>query len=198
MSERGDLRNQQRRGNKGNHVGDGQGVGDNIYVITHDRCTECVGHFDEPQCAAVCPVDNCCIADPPIRKRRMCCWKRRRRSIQIRQSMPPKCGAACAINHRSSFNEEGPASHMRCRAFLLLAGYSKRPSSKAAASEDARRTLRYVELLSEARTPLADFFSILLKKHRPLRNIAKRAMITHLCQERLLDHQNLAADMARM
>ena len=49
---------------KGNHVGDGQGVGDNIYVITHDRCTECVGHFDEPQCAAVCPVDNCCISDP--------------------------------------------------------------------------------------------------------------------------------------
>ncbi|MDZ4733970.1 MAG: 4Fe-4S ferredoxin, partial [Nitrospirota bacterium] len=27
-------------------------------------CTECVGHFDEPQCTAVCPVDNCCIADP--------------------------------------------------------------------------------------------------------------------------------------
>ena len=43
-----------------------------------------------------------------------------------------------------------------------LAGCSKRSSSKAAASEDARRTLRYVELLSEARTPLADFFSILL------------------------------------
>ncbi len=49
---------------KGYHVGDGQGVGDSIYVITHDRCTECVGHFDEPQCAAVCPVDNCCISDP--------------------------------------------------------------------------------------------------------------------------------------
>ena len=49
---------------KGNHVGDGQGEGDDIYVITHDRCTECVGHFDEPQCAAVCPVDNCCISDP--------------------------------------------------------------------------------------------------------------------------------------
>jgi len=41
-------------------VGDGQGD----YVITHERCTECVGHFDEPQCAAVCPVDNCCISDP--------------------------------------------------------------------------------------------------------------------------------------
>ncbi|GBL40133.1 ferredoxin-like protein in nif region [Nitrospirota bacterium] len=35
-----------------------------VLIITHDRCTECVGHFDEPQCAAVCPVDNCCIADP--------------------------------------------------------------------------------------------------------------------------------------
>ena len=36
------------------------------------------------------------------------------------------------------------------------------PFSKAAASEEARRTLRYVEPLSEARTKLADFFSILL------------------------------------
>ena len=42
-------------------------------------------------------------------------------------------------------------------------GCSKRPSSKTAASEEARRTLRYVEPLSEARTPLADFFSILLE-----------------------------------
>ena len=41
-------------------------------------------------------------------------------------------------------------------------GCSKRLSSKAAASEEARRTLRYVEPLSEARTPLVAFFSILL------------------------------------
>ena len=40
---------------------------------------------------------------------------------------------------------------------------SKRPFSKAAASEEARRTLRYDEPLSDARTMLADFFSILLK-----------------------------------
>ena len=38
--------------------------GDNIYVITYERCTECVGHFDEPQCAAVCPVSDCCVPDP--------------------------------------------------------------------------------------------------------------------------------------
>jgi len=37
----------------------------------------------------------------------------------------------------------------------IFAGCSKRLFSKAAASEEARRTLRYVELLNDARTPLA-------------------------------------------
>ncbi len=31
--------------------------GESIYEINPDRCTECVGHFDEPQCRQVCPVD---------------------------------------------------------------------------------------------------------------------------------------------
>ena len=39
-------------------------------------------------------------------------------------------------------------------------------SSKAAASEEARRRLQYVEPLSAARTMLADFFSILLVRVR--------------------------------
>ncbi len=38
-------------------------AGDEIYEIDPDKCTECVGHFDESQCAAVCPVD-CCVPDP--------------------------------------------------------------------------------------------------------------------------------------
>lgn len=37
--------------------------GEEIYIIDPERCTECVGHFDEEQCAAVCPVD-CCVPDP--------------------------------------------------------------------------------------------------------------------------------------
>ena len=37
--------------------------GEVIYEINPDRCTECVGHFDEPQCVAVCPVD-CIPLDP--------------------------------------------------------------------------------------------------------------------------------------
>ena len=44
----------------------------------------------------------------------------------------------------------------------ITSGCSKSPSSKAAASEEARRTLRYVEPLNDARTPLAVFFSSLL------------------------------------
>jgi ferredoxin len=31
--------------------------GDEIYVIDPQLCTECVGHYDEPQCQQVCPVD---------------------------------------------------------------------------------------------------------------------------------------------
>ncbi len=38
-----------------------QGV--EIYEIDPDRCTECVGHFDTPQCVAICPV-NCIPLDP--------------------------------------------------------------------------------------------------------------------------------------
>ena len=38
-------------------------AGDEIYEINPDRCTECVGSFDESQCAEVCPVD-CCVPDP--------------------------------------------------------------------------------------------------------------------------------------
>jgi ferredoxin len=33
-----------------------------IYVIDADKCTECVGSFDSPQCVDICPVD-CCVSD---------------------------------------------------------------------------------------------------------------------------------------
>jgi len=38
-----------------------------VYYIVTDKCTECVGFHDEPQCAAVCPVD-CCVDDPDFRE----------------------------------------------------------------------------------------------------------------------------------
>ncbi|MFO7980130.1 MAG: YfhL family 4Fe-4S dicluster ferredoxin [Candidatus Aminicenantes bacterium] len=44
-------------------------AGDEIYVIDPDKCTECVPHYDESQCAAVCPVD-CCVPDPEHKETR--------------------------------------------------------------------------------------------------------------------------------
>ncbi|TAG06080.1 MAG: YfhL family 4Fe-4S dicluster ferredoxin [Betaproteobacteria bacterium] len=38
-------------------------MGDEFYVIAPSKCTECVGHFDTPQCREVCPVD--CIPIHP-------------------------------------------------------------------------------------------------------------------------------------
>lgn len=40
---------------------------DDYYFIVPDKCTECVGFHEEPQCAAVCPVD-CCVPDPDRRE----------------------------------------------------------------------------------------------------------------------------------
>jgi ferredoxin len=37
--------------------------GDEVYIIDPNLCTECVGHFDTPQCIDVCPVD-CIITNP--------------------------------------------------------------------------------------------------------------------------------------
>ncbi|OGD17830.1 MAG: ferredoxin [Candidatus Aminicenantes bacterium RBG_16_63_16] len=44
-------------------------AGDEIYIINPDKCTECVGHFDASQCAAVCPVDAC-VPDPDHKESR--------------------------------------------------------------------------------------------------------------------------------
>jgi ferredoxin len=40
-------------------------MGPEIYRIDPDRCTECVGHHDAPQCQQVCPVS--CIPSDPAR-----------------------------------------------------------------------------------------------------------------------------------
>lgn len=42
-------------------------VSEDLYYIVADKCTECKGFHDEPQCAAVCPVD-CCVDDEDVRE----------------------------------------------------------------------------------------------------------------------------------
>ena len=50
------------RGSKYDADADQEPLNDEVYFIVPDKCTECKGFHDEPQCAAVCPVD-CCIPD---------------------------------------------------------------------------------------------------------------------------------------
>lgn len=40
-------------------------ISDDIFYIVPQKCTECVGFFDQEACAAVCPVD-CCVPNPDI------------------------------------------------------------------------------------------------------------------------------------
>ncbi len=42
-------------------------AGDERYVIEPAKCTECVGHFDASQCAAVCPTEAC-VPDPDYKE----------------------------------------------------------------------------------------------------------------------------------
>ncbi|NRB23217.1 YfhL family 4Fe-4S dicluster ferredoxin [Shewanella sp.] len=41
-------------------------MGEEIYEIDSDLCTECVGHYDKPTCISVCPID--CIDPDPDNK----------------------------------------------------------------------------------------------------------------------------------
>ena len=50
---------------KGNEVDsdiENDPISDDVFFIVPDKCTECKGFHEEPQCAAVCPVD-CCVPD---------------------------------------------------------------------------------------------------------------------------------------
>tara|TARA_B110000211_G_scaffold234988_1_gene308125 strand:- start:24703 stop:24948 length:246 start_codon:yes stop_codon:yes gene_type:complete len=38
-------------------------MGDDVYEIDVEKCTECVGHYDKPTCVSVCPID--CIKPDP-------------------------------------------------------------------------------------------------------------------------------------
>ncbi len=49
-------------GKSANADDDQAAISDEVYYIAPDKCTECKGFHEEPQCAAVCPVD-CCVPD---------------------------------------------------------------------------------------------------------------------------------------
>ena len=38
----------------------------NTFVIDPALCTECEGHFDDPQCVAICPIEDTCVIDTTL------------------------------------------------------------------------------------------------------------------------------------
>jgi ferredoxin len=56
-------------------------MGLDFYEINPAKCTECVGHFDEPQCVQVCPVD-CIPINPAHVESRETLWEKYRRLQQ--------------------------------------------------------------------------------------------------------------------
>ena len=53
-------------------------LGPQIYEIDPAKCTECIGHFDEPQCVQVCPV-ACIPLDPTHVESQETLWQKYRR-----------------------------------------------------------------------------------------------------------------------
>jgi ferredoxin len=39
-------------------------TGEGIHVVVPERCTECVGAFETPQCQDRCPIEDCIVPDP--------------------------------------------------------------------------------------------------------------------------------------
>ncbi|MBP6223914.1 MAG: YfhL family 4Fe-4S dicluster ferredoxin [Rhizobacter sp.] len=70
-------------------------MGVEIYQIDPARCTECVGHFDEPQCVQVCPV-NCIPVHPDHVESNESLWIKYRR-LQAAARTEASNGTASAI-----------------------------------------------------------------------------------------------------
>jgi ferredoxin len=62
-------------------------MGEQFYVIDPGRCTECVGHFDEPQCVQVCPV-ACIPVNPAHVESKDTLWAKFRRLTAADATQP--------------------------------------------------------------------------------------------------------------
>lgn len=68
-------------------------MGEDFYEIDPARCTECVGHFDEPQCVQVCPV-NCIPVNPDHVESRETLWEKYQRLQKAGQPLSAEGDAA--------------------------------------------------------------------------------------------------------
>ena len=61
-------------------------MGAEFYQIDPRKCTECVGHFEEPQCVQVCPV-ACIPVDPKNIENKDQLWSKYR--VLVAAAQPP-------------------------------------------------------------------------------------------------------------
>ena len=54
-----------------------------IFYIVPDKCTECVGHFEEPQCVQLCPV-ACIPIHPDFTESREQLWAKYRMLVSLK------------------------------------------------------------------------------------------------------------------
>ena len=65
-------------------------LSDQVFYIVPEKCTECVGHFDEPQCVQVCPVACIPVHPQHIESRETLMQKYLRLQATLETSAGPK------------------------------------------------------------------------------------------------------------
>ncbi len=75
-------------------------MGRDFYEIDPAKCTECVGHFDEPQCVQVCPV-SCIPIHPQHVEDRETLWQKYQR-LQKQGQAPSGAGGAALLASTAS------------------------------------------------------------------------------------------------
>ena len=75
-------------------------LGEEIYEIDPNKCTECVGHFDEPQCVQVCPV-ACIPVNPAHIETRETLWQKYHRLTGV---IPIVAARLAAYKSRASWD----------------------------------------------------------------------------------------------
>jgi ferredoxin len=81
-------------------------MGPEIYEIDPGKCTECVGHFDEPQCVQVCPV-SCIPVSPQHVESQETLWQKYQR---LQQSGQPLSAAGHALTTAESDGVAPPSA----------------------------------------------------------------------------------------
>src|SRR5215475_67120 len=86
-------------------------LSDDIYYIVPDKCTECVGFHDEPQCAAVCPVD-CCLPDPN--------WVEPKEQLEAKVAWLDEVDPGRKRCSLKTISEKGQNSYLFCPFFFRI------------------------------------------------------------------------------